>query len=117
MVISLMMNKTLVDWMSKHQATVKTAIYGSEIIVMQLAVDQIIEWRYSMHILGVLLADNGCCCIFLATTRELLIPQLFLNINLKNRHHALLVIMSERLLLQRLCNTIISMTMIIQLMY
>ena len=56
--IILMMNKTPVDWTSKHQATVETATYGSEIIAARVAVDQIIEWRYKLHMLGVLLADN-----------------------------------------------------------
>ena len=41
--ITLMMNKTLVDWTSKHQATVETTTYGKITIVARVAVDQIIE--------------------------------------------------------------------------
>ena len=68
--IILMMNKTPVDWTSKQQAMVETAMYGSDIIAAKVAVDQIIEWRYNLCMLGVLLADNGGCLIFLVTRRQ-----------------------------------------------
>ena len=48
----LMLNKMPTDWMSKRQATVETATYGSEMVATQVAVDQIIEWRYTLRIIG-----------------------------------------------------------------
>ena len=49
----IMLNKTPTDWMSKRQATVETATYGSEMVATCIAVDQIFEWRYMLRMLGV----------------------------------------------------------------
>ena len=37
----------------------ETATFGSEIIAIRITVDQIVEWRYMLRMLGVPLADNG----------------------------------------------------------
>ncbi len=41
-------NKTLIDWYSKKQATVKTATYGSEFIAACICVDQSIDLRNTL---------------------------------------------------------------------
>ena len=57
--VIMMLNKTPIEWTSKKQSTVETATYGSEIIASRIAVDQIVEWRYTLHILGVPLIEDG----------------------------------------------------------
>jgi hypothetical protein len=51
-----MFNKTPIGWYSKRQNTVETATYGSEFVAARIAVDQIIDLRYSLRMLGVPLA-------------------------------------------------------------
>ena len=38
-------NGTPIDWYSKRQATVETAIYGSEFVTARIAVDQLVDLR------------------------------------------------------------------------
>ena len=46
-------NGTLTDWYCKRQATVETAMYGSEFVAGRIAVDQIVDVRYTLMYLGV----------------------------------------------------------------
>ena len=46
-------NGTPTDWYSKRQATVETATYGSEFVAARIAVDQIVDLRYTLMYLGV----------------------------------------------------------------
>jgi hypothetical protein len=46
-------HQTLVDWYSKRQATVETAMFGSEFTAAQIAVDQIIDLQTTLQYLGV----------------------------------------------------------------
>ena len=48
-----MLNKTPIDWYSKRQSTCETATYGSEMVAARIAVDQIVDLRYSLRMLGV----------------------------------------------------------------
>jgi hypothetical protein len=48
-----MLNKTPIDWFCKRQNTVETATYGSEFVAARIAVDQIVDLRYSLRMLGV----------------------------------------------------------------
>jgi hypothetical protein len=48
-----MFNKTPIDWFSKRQNTVETATYGSEFVAARTAVDQIVDLRYTLGMLGV----------------------------------------------------------------
>ena len=45
-------NKTLVDWCSKKQATVETATYGSELVAAKTATEQIMDIRQMLRYLG-----------------------------------------------------------------
>jgi hypothetical protein len=38
-----LVNKTPIDWYSKKQATVETAIYGSKFVAAHICVEQIID--------------------------------------------------------------------------
>ena len=49
-----MLNKTpMIEWFSKCQNTVETAPYGSEFVAARIGVDQIIDLRYTLRMLGV----------------------------------------------------------------
>ena len=48
-----LLNKTPIDWFSKRQNTVETATYGSEFVAARTAVDQIVDLRYTLRMLGV----------------------------------------------------------------
>jgi len=47
------LNKTPVDYFSKRQNAVETATCGSEFVAARTAVDQIVDIRYSLRMLGV----------------------------------------------------------------
>jgi len=47
------LNKMLINWYSKKQATIKTATYNSELVSAHLAVDQIVDLHQTLRYLGV----------------------------------------------------------------
>ena len=47
------LNQTPIDWMSKRQAQVETATYGSEFMVARQATERIIDLRYTLRSFGV----------------------------------------------------------------
>ena len=68
--ILLLINNTLLVWMSKRQRTVETSTFGSEMIAARITVDLIIKMRYKLRCLGIpvercseLLGDNLSCII------------------------------------------------------
>ena len=63
--IALLLNNTVLRCTSKRQNTVETSTYGAEIVAGRLAVEQVIDLRYKLKMLGVpvksaspLLGDN-----------------------------------------------------------
>ena len=44
---------TPIDWYSKRQATVETATYGLEFVAARIAVEQIVDLRYTLMYIGV----------------------------------------------------------------
>jgi len=48
-----MLNKTPIEWFCKRQNQVETATYGSEFMAMRIGIEQIIELRYMLRMLGV----------------------------------------------------------------
>ena len=48
-----MMNKTPIEWFCKRQNQVETATYGSEFMALRIGVEQIMELRYMLRMLGV----------------------------------------------------------------
>ncbi len=51
--ILMMLNKTLIEWYCKRQNTVETSTYGSEFVAAKIAVEKLIEIRYTLRMLGV----------------------------------------------------------------
>ena len=85
----IMLNKTPIDWMSKRQATVETATYGSEMVARRVTVDQIVEWRYTLRMLGVPLANKGGHSFLFRDNKAVVDLSVISDYNLKKRHHAL----------------------------
>ena len=52
-------NKTPIEWYSKRQNQVETAVYGSEFMAGRIAVEQIMELRYMFTMLGVPIDEAG----------------------------------------------------------
>jgi hypothetical protein len=48
-----LVNQTPIDWYSKHQATVETATYGSELVAGRTANEQVMDIRYTLRMMGV----------------------------------------------------------------
>jgi hypothetical protein len=51
----MMLNNILVRWVSKHQKTVETSNYGSELVAPRIATELILEVRFMLRSLGVAL--------------------------------------------------------------
>ena len=54
-------NGTPTDWYSKRQATVETATYESKFMATRIAVDQIVDLRYTLMHLGVPIRSKVSC--------------------------------------------------------
>ena len=52
-------NHTPTDWYCKKQATVETATYGSEFVAAKTATEQIMDMRYTLRYLGVLIKSKS----------------------------------------------------------
>ena len=50
--ILMLLNNTPVSWSSKHQKTVESSTYGSELVASRIAVEKIISLRYFLSMLG-----------------------------------------------------------------
>ena len=57
--VILLMNNTPIVWKSKRQKTVETSTYGSELVAARVAVELIIEWRYKLRMLGLVLEESS----------------------------------------------------------
>jgi len=62
----LFLNNTPVRWISKRQKTVETSTYGSEFVAAKVATELVMEYRYSLRMMGVepdgpalMLGDNN----------------------------------------------------------
>ena len=59
-----MINKTPIDWYSRMTSTVETSTYGTEFCAARIAVDQIVDFRYSLRMLGVPILENEASWLF-----------------------------------------------------
>jgi len=50
--VLLFINNTPVKWISKRQKTVETSTYGSELVAAKVATELILEYRYSLRMMG-----------------------------------------------------------------
>jgi hypothetical protein len=80
------LNATPIDWYCKRQATVETAMYGSEFVSAKTAIDQIIDLRLSLRYLGVPIRDKS---YLFGDNRSVVGSSTLPQSPLKKRHHAL----------------------------
>jgi hypothetical protein len=57
--IIVLVNNTPTMWISKRQKTVETSTYGSELIAARIAIDMVVEMRYKLRMLGVVLEETS----------------------------------------------------------
>lgn len=57
--IVMLLGNTPINWLSKRQKTVETSTYGSELVAARIAVDMVMEMRYKLRMLGVVLEDTS----------------------------------------------------------
>ena len=53
-----LVNQTPINWNCKRQATVEMATYGSEFNALRTTMEQIMDMRYTLRMLGVLILDS-----------------------------------------------------------
>ena len=82
----IFLNKTPVHWVSRRQSTVETATYGSEFVSGKATVEEIIEFRYILRMLGAPI--NGPSYLF-GDNKSVVDSASIPDFNIKKRHLAL----------------------------
>jgi hypothetical protein len=83
--IVLLVNNTPLTWMSKRQKTVETSTYGSELVAARIATDLIIEWRYKLRMLGIILEDTS---LLVGDNMSVVVNTTLPSSSLKKKHQA-----------------------------
>ena len=81
-----LLNGTVVDWFSKRQNTVETATYGSEFVAARASVEQIMDLRYTLRMLGVPI--DGPAWMF-GDNKSVVDSSVMIHSSLTKRHNAL----------------------------
>jgi hypothetical protein len=55
--ILLLLKNTPIKWISKHQKTVETSMYGLELVLAKVTTELILEYRYMLYVMGAALDD------------------------------------------------------------
>ena len=84
--ILLIFNNTPVRWFSKHQKTVETSAYGSELVASRIATELILEVRFMLRSLGV---DLDVPTLMLGDTMSLILNTSVPSSVLKKKHNAI----------------------------
>ena len=80
-----MLNNTPITWISRRQKTVETSTYGSELVAARIACDLIIEWRYKLRMLGVVLEESSW---LVGDNMSVVVNTTIPSSNLKKKHQA-----------------------------
>ena len=83
--IVMLLNNTPITWVSKRQRTVETSTYGSELVAARIATDLIIEMRYKLRMLGVVLEDTS---VMVGDNMAVVINTTLPSSSLKKKHQA-----------------------------
>jgi Reverse transcriptase (RNA-dependent DNA polymerase) len=84
--ILVMLNNTPIRWVSKHQNTVETSTYGSELIASRIATELIIEIRFMFRSLGV---DLGGPALMLGDNMSVVLNTSVPSSVLKKKHNSI----------------------------
>ena len=84
--IVLMLNNTIIRCTSKRQNTVETSSYGAEMIAGRLAVEQVMDMRYKLRMLGVPIENAS---VLLGDNQSAITSCSIPSSNLKKKHNAI----------------------------
>jgi hypothetical protein len=84
--ILVILNNTPIRWISKRQKTVETSTYGSELLASRLATELILEVRYMLRSLGVVLDGPA---LMLGDNMSVVLNTTVLSSVLKKKHIAI----------------------------
>lgn len=82
--IIVFVNNTPIKWVSKRQKTVETSTYGSEICAARIATELILEFRYTLRMLGVNLEGPS---LMLGDNMSVILNTTVPSSMLKKKHH------------------------------
>ena len=83
--ILLQLNNTVVKTVSKPQKTVETSSYGSEMVAARVACELILEYRYKLRMLGVLIDGPA---LLMGDNMSVVISSTLPSSQLKKKHQA-----------------------------
>ena len=82
----ILVNNTPIKWYSKRQNTVESSTYGAELVALRIAVEGIIEFRYKLRMMGVLLdGPSQVLCDNKSVVLNMTLP----SSTLKKKHNAI----------------------------
>lgn len=83
--IILLLNNTPLVWISKRQKTVEASTYGSELIASRVAIELIMEMRYKLRMLGIVLEKQT---MLLGDNMSVVLNTMIPSSSLKKKHLA-----------------------------
>ena len=84
--IVLLLNNTILRCTSKRQNTVESATYGAEMVSGRLAVEQVMDVRYKLRMLGVPIKDAS---VLLGDNQSVITSCSIPSSNLKKKHNSI----------------------------
>ena len=84
--IVLMLNNTILKCTSKRQSTVESATYGAEMVAGRLAVEQVMDLRYRLRMLGVPVSQAS---LLLGDNQSVITSCSIPSSNLKKKHNSI----------------------------
>jgi uncharacterized protein (DUF2249 family) len=82
----ILINNTPIKWYSKRQNTVESSTYGAELVALRIAVEGIIEFRYKLRMMGLLMeGPSQVLCDNKSVVLNMTLP----SSTLKKKHNAI----------------------------
>jgi hypothetical protein len=88
---------TPIKWYSKRQNTVETSTYGSELVAMRIALEALLDLRYTLRMLGIAFEETSTV---LSDNQSIIVNTQLPTSNLKKKYNAVLHIINAGKLLQ-----------------
>jgi hypothetical protein len=81
----VVLGRAPIKWYCKRQNTVETATYGSELVAMRIAIEAVLEIRYKMRMMGLLVEEPS---VVLCDNHAVIINTQLPSSNLKKKHNS-----------------------------
>jgi hypothetical protein len=82
----LFINNTPIKWYCKRQNTVESSTYGSELVALRIAVEGVIEFRYKLYMMGIIIdGPSQVVCDNKSVVLNMTLP----SSTLKKKHNAI----------------------------